>query len=121
MSDSIKIARKLRNNLTEAEQHLWYALRLKNLGVKFRRQALIGKYIVDFVCFEKKIVVELDGSQHFESKKDSIRDQWLSSQGFQVLRFWNNEVFENRDGVLQKIAEAISTPSLNPSPQGGGK
>lgn len=97
------VARKLRNNLTDAEKHLWYVLRAENLSYKFRRQAQIGKYIVDFVCYEKKLIIEIDGGQHFESKEDQERDAWLRAQGFTVQRFWNNEVLENRDGVVEKI------------------
>ncbi|MBF0484264.1 MAG: endonuclease domain-containing protein [Candidatus Omnitrophica bacterium] len=101
------IAQRLRNELTEAEKHLWLALRSKGMGVKFRRQAVIGKYIVDFVCFEKKIVVEVDGGQHSQNEDDITRDAWLRSQGFEVIRFWNNEVLENLDGVFQKIEEYV--------------
>ena len=101
------IARKLRKNLTDAEKHLWYVLRVNNLGFKFRRQALIGKYIVDFVCYEKKLIIELDGGLHYGSADDKTRDEWLKSQGFKILRFWNNEVLENRDGVLLKIIENL--------------
>ena len=104
-------ARKLRNNLTEAEKHLWYFLRLKNFGVKFRRQAVIGKYIVDFVCYEKKLIIEVDGGQHADSEKDQERDHWLKGQGFEILRFWNNEVLGNREGVLQRIINFLGTPS----------
>ena len=100
-------ARKLRNNLTEAEKHLWYTLRLENLGVKFRRQVVIGQYIVDFVCFETKLIVEVDGGQHADSQRDKVRDQWLAEQGFEVLRFWNNDVLGNRDGVLQRILDFL--------------
>lgn len=101
-------SRALRNNLTEAEKYLWYLLRRKQINsLKFRRQAVIGKYIVDFVCFEKNLVVEVDGSQHYQSEHDIIRDAWLQSQGFKVIRFWNNEVLENRDGVLEKIIESL--------------
>lgn len=107
MNDKTILSRKLRNNLTEAEKYLWYVLRAENLGVKFRRQAPIGNYIVDFVCYEKKLIVELDGGQHYGSVDDKIRNEWLSSQGFTVLRFWNNEVLENRDGVVQKIIEYL--------------
>jgi len=103
MSDQIQIARKLRKNLTEAEKFLWYVLRVNNLGFKFCRQAIIGIYIVDFVCYEKKLIIELDGGQHYENADDKMRDEWLKSQGFTVLRFWNNEVLENRDGVVLKI------------------
>lgn len=101
------IARKLRNNLTEAEKHLWYILRAENLGYKFRRQAQIGNYFADFVCYEKKLIIEIDGGQHAESQKDKIREEWLTTQGFKVLRFWNNEVMGNREDVVQKIIEYL--------------
>ena len=102
-------ARELRKNSTDAENMLWYHLRAKQLrDLKFRRQQPIGNYIVDFVCFSKKIVIELDGSQHDLKKikqKDKKRDRWLKNQGFKVLRFWNNDVLENTDGVLEVIWE----------------
>lgn len=73
-------------------------------GSKFRRQQPIGKYIMDFVCFEKRIIIKVDGGQHSaESEKDIKRDKWLQQQGFKVLRFWNNEVFNNINGVLNII------------------
>ena len=103
-------ARELRNNLTEAEKYLWYKLRAENLGCKFRRQGVIGKYIVDFVCFERKLVIEVDGGQHAQSASDEQRDQWLKEQGLKVLRFWNNDVLSNRDGVLEKIIECLRKP-----------
>ena len=75
-------------------------------GVKFRRQQPIGKYIVDFVSFEKRIVIELDGGQHSaEQERDRERDNWLSKQGFKVLRFWDNEVLNNIEGVLEVIRD----------------
>ncbi len=114
------IARKLRNNSTEVEKRLWHTLRNNNLNVKFRRQAIIGQYIVDFVCFEKKIVLEVDGGQHMQSKNDNIRDKWLKAQGFEVLRFWNNDVLNNREGVLHKITEHLNAPLPNPPHKGGG-
>lgn len=115
-------ARELRNNLTEAEKYLWYVLRDKNLGVKFRRQAVIGPYIVDFVCFENKLIIEVDGGQHCQNQSDSVRDEWFSRQGFGVLRFWNNDVLENLDGVAQKIAEHLKIPPLPvPPPCGEGQ
>ena len=114
MKDALtSVAIRLRNNSTEAEKYLWQALRSDGRGVKFRRQAVIGPYIVDFVCFEKKLVVEVDGGQHFQNQNDSIRDKWLSSQGFGILRLWNNDVLENLDGVLQKIKEYLNSPSLS--------
>lgn len=88
-------------------------------GCKFRRQQPIENYIVDFVCFDKRIVVELDGGQHSVNKdSDSTRDEYLKSNGFDVLRFWNNEIFENLNGVLEVIRNKVLTPSLNPSRQG---
>jgi very-short-patch-repair endonuclease len=101
------IARKLRNNLTEAEKYLWYVLRAENLGYKFRRQAQIGQYFVDFVCYEKNLIIEIDGGQHFQNTKDEARDKWLKFQGYTVLRFWNNEIFVNRDEVVKKIIEYL--------------
>ncbi len=98
-------ARSLRKQSTDAERLLWRHLRARQLeGLKFRRQQPIGGYIVDFVCFEKRLVIEVDGGQHASAKeKDSERDRWFYEQGFSVLRFWNNEVFTNMDGVLEKI------------------
>lgn len=98
-------SRALRNNQTEAEKKIWYFLRLRNLNNrKFRRQFVLGKYIVDFICFENKLIIEIDGGQHAENKiKDQIRDEWLKSQNFTLLRFWNNEVLENTEAVIEKI------------------
>ena len=93
--------------MTEAEKYLWYMLRSKNLsGLKFRRQQPIGSFIVDFVCLKKKLVIEVDGGQHDADKElDSERDKWLTGEGYKVLRFWNNEVMENREAVLEKIVK----------------
>src|SRR5688572_8651374 len=91
-------ARRLRNQPTEAEKSLWWFLRAGKLGVKFRRQAAIGAYIVDFVCFSHKVIVELDGPQHVAEAGrayDCRRDAWLTSRGFQVIRFRNQELDEN--------------------------
>jgi len=116
-------ARALRYNPTEAERLLWRQLRFWQIdGYKFRRQQPLGHYIVDFVCLGKRLVVEVDGGQHAEQqmKYDSERDVWLAAQGFSVLRFWNNEVLKNIDGVKGIILNKLrSTPFLNPSPQGG--
>jgi very-short-patch-repair endonuclease len=107
----VKLARQLRRNQSEAEEKLWINLWKRNLnGVKFRRQQPIGKYIVDFICFEKKLIIEIDGGQHNESPKiqtDLQRTIWLESEGYHVLRFWNNDVLENLDGVLIKIKESL--------------
>jgi very-short-patch-repair endonuclease len=100
-------ARELRRNMTDAERALWRRLRRGTLGGKFRRQAPVGQYIVDFACLEARLVVEVDGGQHAESRGDDERDRWLASQGFRVLRFWNNDVLGNIRGVLEVIAEAL--------------
>jgi very-short-patch-repair endonuclease len=115
-------ARQLRRNPTDAERLLWQRLRYWQVdGCKFRRQQPLGRYIVDFVSFEKRLIVELDGGQHAEqSKYDTERDDWLRDQGFVVMRCWNNDVLTNVEGVLEVIKSRLqSTPYLNPSPQGG--
>lgn len=120
-----KFAKSLRNNPTDTEKRLWYFLRTKQLrGLKFRRQAPIGHYIVDFVCFPKKFVIELDGGQHAEAKhkeKDDARDAWLTSQGFTVLRFWDNDILQNIEGVGEKIVRYCDTLPQPPPIDGGGK
>lgn len=104
------IARKLRHDETEAEKILWTCLRRKKLkGTKFRRQEPIGNYVVDFVNFEKKLIIELDGGQHtsVEAKgNDAVRTEWLESQGFRIIRFWNNDVSSNLEGVVAQIEDA---------------
>jgi very-short-patch-repair endonuclease len=98
-------ARTLRKNPTDTEKLLWKHLQRKQLcELKFRRQQPIGNYIVDFICFEKKLIVELDGGQHaIEQEKDKERDEWLRSEGYKVLRFWNTDVLQNLEGVLETI------------------
>ena len=116
----IQLSKKLRNNSTKEEIILWQSLKQKQLGVKFRRQQPIGKYIADFVCFEKKIIIELDGGQHNESsniEKDKMRDLFFNQNGFKVVRFWNNEIHQNLDGVIEKIQTEIKCPPL----EGGSK
>jgi very-short-patch-repair endonuclease len=107
MPDLVGLSRNLRKNQTDAENKLWRHLRGKQLeGLRFRRQHPIGRYIVDFVCLEKRLVLEIDGGQHGEEKgqiKDKERDQCLRSEGYQVLRFWNNEVLTNLEGVMDMI------------------
>jgi very-short-patch-repair endonuclease len=99
------IARKLRHNMTPAEFKLWGTLRNRQLlDLKFRRQQPIGRYIVDFVCFEKKLVIELDGSQHLDNEYiDNQRTEELNKNGFEVLRFTNNEVLNELDAVFEEI------------------
>ncbi|MBI5359191.1 MAG: endonuclease domain-containing protein [Planctomycetes bacterium] len=110
----IQVARKLRKELTPAEKLVWQHLRRKQLlGLKFRRQAPIGKYIVDFACFEKRLVIEIDGGQHAEDikEKDEERDEFLRQQGFKVFRFWNVDVYKNIRGVLESVVDYLSLPS----------
>jgi very-short-patch-repair endonuclease len=108
-------AKELRKSSTEAEKHLWRLLRAKQLaGYKFRRQEPIGRYIVDFVCFRPPVIIELDGGQHDATKqrvRDAQRTSWLESQGFAVLRFWNNQLLENEAGVLHEILSALGANS----------
>jgi len=106
--------------MTDAERLLWSRIRAKQLGVKFRRQQSIGKFIVDFVCFENKLIIELDGGQHFDSRTDVARNKWLKDNGFDVLRFWNNDVLKNIEGVMEVIRQKVTLP-LIPSRQGRGK
>ncbi len=101
-------ARKLRKNRTDAERYLWYYLRAGRLGFKFKRQVPIGVYIADFVCLEKRLVIELDGGQHMDNKiYDIKRTDWLVTNGFKVLRFWNHEVFQETSSVLEAIMSAL--------------
>lgn len=105
--DLKNLARKLRRNQTKAETLIWSFLRGSQLGCKFRRQQEIGgRYIVDFVCLQEKLVIELDGGQHHEAV-DSQRTAFLHQEGFHVLRFWNNDVLQNTEGVLEHIRSAI--------------
>lgn len=117
----IPFARTLRRNQTDVEQLLWKYLRNRRLnGVKFRRQHPIDTYIVDFVCVEKYLVVELDGGQHNSDKGrmyDKNRQKYLQEKGFRILRFWNNEVIEDIENVLRVIYDALTLPS--PTGRGG--
>ena len=99
-----KNARAMRRIATDAEKKLWFLLRDRRLdGIKFRRQVPFGAYILDFVCFEQKIVIEVDGGQHSESESDKLRDAQLEGEGFQVIRYWNNDVLKNPEGVLTDL------------------
>jgi very-short-patch-repair endonuclease len=105
-------AKALRANMTDAERRLWYLLRAHRFnGVKIKRQAPIGPYIVDFVSFERRLIFEVDGGQHADSEADRRRTRWLEGEGFRVLGFWNNEVLKNTSGVLETILSAIADPS----------
>lgn len=116
----------LRQRGTDAENRLWFHLKGKQLeGLKFRRQEPIGNFIVYFVTYEKRLVIELDGGQHAEKDgqaRDKRRDEWLNSQGFRVLRFWNTDVLQNLEGVMETIRETcFSHPPLNPPIKEGEK
>jgi very-short-patch-repair endonuclease len=124
-------ARTLRRNPTDAERKLWFLLRtLKPHGIHFRRQAPIGIYIADFVWHAGKLVIELDGSQHLDARAayDAKRTAWLHSQGYRVLRFWNNDVLKSPRSIGEAILAAVrenaamsKNPTPYPSPQGGGE
>ncbi len=121
-------ARQLRRDQTDAEKRLCARLRSRQLnGFKFRRQFVIGPFITDFRCFEQRLVVELDGGQHASNTAtDKTRSAFVRSRGYRVLRFWDNEVFENIDEVLQRMAQVLGEsdktqkPSPFPSPSGRG-
>jgi very-short-patch-repair endonuclease len=116
-------ARQLRSAQTDAERKLWQLLRsLKPFGMHFRRQAPIGIYIADFAWHAGKIVVELDGSQHADTRAayDAKRTAWLETQGYQVLRFWNNDVLNTPRSVGEAILATRKNPTPHPTPQGGG-
>ena len=111
-------SRELRNNATEAERKLWSHLSARKLrGIRFNRQFPVGQFICDFVSREKRLVIEIDGGQHaMNTEYDDRRTRFLNAQGYVVLRFWNNEVIDNLNGVLTRIGEALDNrPSPNPS------
>ena len=118
-------ARRMRREPTEAERKLWWHLRhrLPVEGTHFRRQVQIGPYLADFACHRSKLIVEIDGGQHAErTAQDAARTVRLEAEGYRVLRFWNNDVLSNTDGVLTVIQSALTTtPTPDPSPQGGGE
>jgi len=103
------LARRLRKNPTDAESRLWRHLRQKQLGgYRFRRQVPLGPYVADFVCQSEKLVVEVDGGQHADrTEDDARRSRWLITNGYRVLRFWNNDVLGNTEGVLETILRAL--------------
>ncbi|MBS0542798.1 MAG: endonuclease domain-containing protein [Proteobacteria bacterium] len=103
------LQRRLRNSMTDAESALWRRLRGRQLGgYKFRRQHPFLDYVLDFVCVELRLIVEVDGGQHLDSQGDRLRDERLLAAGFRVLRFWNNEVLNEMDAVLRTIWLALS-------------
>jgi len=103
-------SRKLRRDATDAERKLWSILRNRQLaGYKFRQQVEIDGYIADFLCAERRLIIEVDGGQH-TPERDARRTAYLESQGFRILRFWNHDVLQNLDGVWTTIEEALTTP-----------
>ena len=116
------LATSLRNNPTDAERHLWRYLRKSQLaGHKFRRQEVLGDFIVDFICLDAKLIVELDGGQHLEQRdKDEARTAYLNSLGYKVLRYWNHQVLNQTPDVLEDIRRYLLSPPPNPLLQGGG-
>jgi len=102
-------ARRLRSNQTDAEKKLWWHLRNRQIaGCKFVRQEPVGPYVCDFVCREQRLVIEVDGGQHADSAADKVRDEWLVSHHYRVMRFWNNDVLGNIEGVLTTINDAAN-------------
>ena len=117
------LARKLRKASTDAEKRLWFQLKSRNLaGYKFRRQHPITPYIVDFVCIEKKLIVELDGGQHAEQiVADAERTAYLESKGYRIVRFWNNDALKQTEVVMQEILRNLAAPHPNPLPASGAR
>jgi very-short-patch-repair endonuclease len=108
---TVKIERRLRKQATDSETQMWFALRGRRLGgFKFVRQEAIGNYIVDFVCRDRKLIVEVDGGQHADNPADRVRDANLAAAGYRVLRFWNTDVLQNKEGVLLTILAALQEP-----------
>ncbi len=118
-----KLARKLRKSSTDTELRLWLRLKSRNLGgFKFRRQHPIPPYIVDFVCLEQKLIVELDGGQHAEQlDRDAERTACLESKGYRVIRFWNDDALKQTDAVLEEILRQLPAPHPSPLPASGAR
>ena len=116
MKRNREFARRLRRTQTDAERLLWFRLRDRRLGGwKFKRQVPIDRYVVDFVCADGKLIVEIDGGQHDQHReRDGNRTAALEAMGYLVLRFWNNEVLQNTSGVLETILSTVSQPQADP-------
>ena len=114
------VARRLRRRSTDAEKLVWARLRSRQLGAKFIRQFPIGPYIADFACLKARLIIEVDGSQHgndIDSRRDEVRTRWLNSEGYRVMRFWNNDVTSRIEAVMEAIhdATAVTPPRLPPN------
>ena len=127
LNTALHNARELRKNMTDAEELVWQLLRSEQLGFKFRKQHPVGHYIADFACLEKKLIIELDGGQHNETtaiKKDEKRTAFLEQQGFTVLRFWNHDVLQKTEAVMESIYQSLhantNRPHPSPPPTGEG-
>jgi very-short-patch-repair endonuclease len=116
------LARRLRRDSTSAELRLWNRLRARSIdNHKFVLQQPVGRYVVDFICSEKRLVIEFDGGQHADSVRDRVRDQWFREHNYRILRFWNNDIISNMDGVLETIATALyANAPPHPVPASGG-
>jgi very-short-patch-repair endonuclease len=102
--------------MTDAERKLWFALRDRRFAnFKFRRQVPLGRFIADFVCFDARVIIEVDGGQHAESLSDRARDYWFAENDLLVLRFWNNEVLQNLEGVLTSLLAVLRSRSPSPA------
>jgi len=102
--------------MTDAERKLWYAFRDRRFAdYKFRRQVPVGPFIADFICYDARVVIEVDGGQHADSSSDARRDRWFAANGFLVLRFWNNDVLKNREGVLISVLETLHARTPHPA------
>jgi very-short-patch-repair endonuclease len=115
-------ARSLRSNMTDAERKLWFALRDRRFAnFKFRRQVPVGPFIADLICYHARVVIEVDGGQHSESPRDEQRDRWLAANDFFVLRFWNNEVLSNLEGVMTKLLDILRKRTPHPARAARGR
>jgi very-short-patch-repair endonuclease len=117
MMGTLKFARRLRRNQTDAERVLWFRLRDRRLaGLKFKRQVPIDRFVVDFFCADGKVIVEIDGGQHDEDREhDANRTSALEAMGYLVLRFWNNDVMRNTDGALEVILGTVNQQRSGPN------
>ena len=118
MSDNLERARSLRKKLTDVERFVWTRLRDRRFSnFKFRRQVTLGSYIVDFICFDRRVILELDGGQHtLQREYYARRTNWLQTQGFEVLRFWNSDVTDDWETVEEVIWSKLHARPLTPAP-----